>query len=274
MNSIVRAACALLLAIGTLGAAPSPRPYGPVPPGAQTVTVKRYVDALRAGHYDVAYALLADDERAYFRNAEAFRSIFAADGVTLREATLVGARGTDRGRVYFVREKLSYLDHKRDVTQTLEAIVPLGVLPEHGTQHIKDPGKPYRAAATTASADASGLRVTVKKIEFWPDRISLIVTFTNLSDSFVTVLPYGKSVLRDNKGSVYRLIAIKNWTVTDKQLYQGVPLAPNAQYTGSIAFTASRLDDPTARAFSLDIAPALREGADAPFDVTVAIAPR
>ncbi len=272
MNSIVRAACALLLAVATLGAAPPP--YGPVPPGAQTAVVKRYVDALRTGRYDVAYSLLTDDERAYFRNAAAYRSIFSADGIALHDAKLVGARGGDRGRIYYVREKLSFVDHKHDVTRTLEAIVPVAVLPEHGTAHIKDPGKPYSAFATTASADVSGLRVTVKKVEFWPDRINLVVTFVNLGDSMVTVLPYGKSVLRDDKGAVYRIIAIKDWGITDKQLFQGVPLAPNAQYTGSLAFTAPRLNDPTARSFSLDVAPALREGGDAPFDVTVAIAPR
>jgi hypothetical protein len=99
------------------------------------------------------------------------------------------------------------------------------------------------------------------------------MTFANLGDGFVTLLPYGKSVLRDDKGSVYRVAASKNWATTDKHLYEGVPLAPNAQYTGSLAFTAARLDD-TNRTFTLDLAPSLREGADAPFDVTVAITPR
>ena len=71
----------------------------------------------------------------------------------------------------------------------------------------------------------------------------MVVTFANLGDNFVTVLPYGKSVLRDDRGGVYRILATKNWTVTDKPLFEGVPLAPNAQYTGSLAFTAPRLGD-------------------------------
>ena len=65
---------------------------------------------------------------------------------------------------------------------------------------------------------------------------------------------------------------VENWTVTDKRLYQGVPLAPNSQYTGSLAFSAPRLGG-AKRTWSLTVAPALRDGADTPFEVTVRIAP-
>ena len=274
MRTIARAACALLC-IATLGAAPAqqrPR-YGPVPSNAQTVLVKKYVAALRDGKYDDAFALLSDDERKYYGTAASFRSVFDADGYALEGATVVGASGDDRGRVYFVREKIAYVDHANDKRRVIDVTVPVGVLPEHGALHVKDPGKPYRAFASASTADASGLRVTVKKVDFYPDRIDVVVTFTNAGDNFVTVLPYGRSVLRDDRGGVYRILATKNWTVTDKRLYEGVRLAPNSQYTGSLAFTAPRLGD-VPRTWSLTLAPALREGGDAPFDVTVAIAPR
>jgi hypothetical protein len=234
--------------------------------------VRKYVDALRAGRYDVAFALLTDEERKYYGDAAAFRSVFAADGVVLRRASIAGARGDDRGRVYFVRERIAYVDHATDKQREVDATVPLGVLPEHGALHVKDPGKPYRAFASASTANVSGLRVTVKKVDFFPDRIDVVVTFANVGDNFVTLLPYGKSVLRDDRGGVYRILATKNWTVTDKPLYQGVPLAPNSQYTGSLAFTASRLGD-VKRSWSLTVAPSLREGAEEPFEVTVPIAP-
>ena len=99
-----------------------------------------------------------------------------------------------------------------------------------------------------------------------------MVTFVNLGDNFVTLLPYGKSVLRDDRGGVYRILATKDWTITDKPLFQGVRLAPNSQYTGSLAFTAPRVGD-VRRTWSLTLAPALREGADEPFAMTVPIAP-
>jgi hypothetical protein len=274
MKTLARAASALLCG-ALLGASPAPSlKYNPAPNNAQTALVKKYVGALRAGRYDDAFALLTDAERAYFRDAAAYRSVFAADGYALRSASVLGARGDDRGRVYFVRERVSYVDHATDATREVDATVPLGVLPEHGTIHVKDPGKPYRAFASASTTDVSGLRVTVKKVDFFPDRIDVIVTFANMGDNFVTLLPYGKSVLRDDRGGVYRILATKDWTVTDKLLYQGIPLAPNARYTGSLAFTAPRLDDGAKRSWSLTVAPALREGADAPFDVTVPIAPR
>lgn len=274
MRNTVRAAGALLCA-ALLGASPAPQPrpnYGPVPDNAQTRTVKRYVDALRAARYDEAFALLTDEERAYFGSAPSFKSVFAADGYVLKSATVAGARGDDRGRVYFVRERIGFVDHADDARREIEATVPLGILPEHGALHVKDPGKPYRAFATAATAEASGVRAIVKKVDFFPDRIDVVITFTNVGDNFVTLLPYGKSVLRDDRGGVYRLVATKDWTVTDKRLYEGLRLAPNSRYTGSLAFGAARLGD-VKRSWSLTLAPGLREGADEPFELTIQIAP-
>jgi hypothetical protein len=274
VRTFARAACALLC-LTMLGATPAPRgtvQYGPAPNNAQTATVKKYVDALRAGRYDAAFAMLTDDERKYYGDAAAYRSVFAADGVVLRSATVAGARGDDRGRVYFVRERIAYVAHATDKLREVDATVPLGVLPEHGALHVKDPGKPYRAFASASTTDVSDLRVTVKKVDFFPDRIDVVVTFANVGDNVVTLLPYGKSVLRDDRGGVYRILATKNWTITDKPLFEGVRLAPNSQYTGSLAFTAPRLGG-VKRSWTLTVAPALREGADAPFDAVVPITP-
>jgi hypothetical protein len=274
VRTVGRAAC-VLLCTALLGASPAPqqRPsYGPVPNNAQTGVVRRYVDALRGARYDDAFALLTDDERSYFGSAASFKSVFEADGFVLKSASVAGARGDDRGRVYFVRERIGFVDHADDARHEIEAIVPIGILPEHGALHVKDPGKPYRAFASASTIDASGLRATVKKVDFFPDRIDVVITFTNVGDNFVTLLPYGKSVLRDDRGGVYRILATKNWNVTDKRLYEGIRLAPNSRYTGSLAFSAARLGD-VKRIWSLTLAPALREGADEPFELTVQIAP-
>jgi hypothetical protein len=260
-----------LLAFATLGAGPAAR-SGTVPHNAQTAVVQRYLDALHGAHFADAFALLADDERRYFGDAAAFRSVFDADAYALLGANIVSSSGDARGRVYFVRERIGFIDHASDAHHILEATVPLGVLSEHGRLHIKDPGKPYRAFAPSASVTASDLRVTVKKVDFFPNRIDVIATFANVGDEMVTILPYNKSVLRDDRGNVYRTLAIRNWAITDKQLFLGVPLAPNAEYTGSLAFSAPRVDA-AKRSWSLVVSPALRAGADAPFDVTIPIVP-
>jgi len=261
-----------LLAIGLLGAAHAPS-ASTIPKNAQTALIERYLDAQRGGRYDVAYGLLVDSERSYFGDAASYRSVFDADGVVLESTRLLGAEGDANGRVYFVRERLTYVDHATDLRRELDATVPLGVVREHGVLHVKDPGKPYRAFASAATFDASSLRITVKKVEFFPDRIDVVLTFANVGDNLVTILPYNKSVLRDDRGGVYRILAVKNWSITDKRLFEGIPLAPNAQYTGWLAFSATRLDN-VKRSWSLTVAPALREGSDAPFEVTVAIVPR
>jgi hypothetical protein len=263
---------AALFAFVLAGAAPAAH-VGPVPRNAQTALIEKYIAAQRAARYDVAFGLLVDSERSYFGDPDSYRSVFDADGIALESARLIGTEGDDNGRVYFVRERIAFVDHATDARRELEATVPLGVVREHGVLHIKDPGKPYRAFASASTVDTSGLRISVKKFEFFPDRIDLIVTFANVGDNFVTILPYGKSVLRDDQGGVYRILAIKNWAITDKRLFEGIPLAPNAQYTGWLAFSATRLDSHK-RAWSLTVAPALRDGSDAPFDVTIPVVPQ
>jgi hypothetical protein len=269
VNRRARAACALLV-LATLGAA-APA-YGPPPSGAMTELARRYLDALHQRRFADAYALLSDHQRAYFGSADAYRSVFAADGFALERAVVIGARGSGFVRVYFVRERVTYVDHATDARRTLDVTVPLGVERDDATWRIYDPGKPYRAYATDSSATAGDLQATVKKLDFYPDRIDVVVTFVNRGTGYVTVLPYGRSVLRDDRGARYPLIVNHDWRVTDKQLFEGIPLAPSARYTGSLAFSAPRLAEPR-RGWSLTLAPALRAGADAPFALTVAVTP-
>ena len=77
---------------------------------------------------------------------------------------------------------------------------------------------------------AHGLRVTVKKVSFYQHAIACVVTFANVGDGFLTLLPYGRSVLRDETGRVYPLISdTASWNNTDRQLFLGVRLAADAQ---------------------------------------------
>jgi hypothetical protein len=272
VNASAARVVSALAALGTLGAAPAAA-YAPAPHDALTATVQQYLGALRAGRYDAAYALLDRRERAYFGAADAYRSVYAADAFALERARVLGARGGADARVYFVRERIAFLDHARDQRRELDLTVPLGVAREHGTPRVDDPGKPYRAYALAAQASTGGLQVTVKKLDFYPDRIDVVLTFANRGTRFVTLLPYGRSVLRDDRGGLYHPLANGDWSVTDRRLFEGVPLAPGARYTGSIAFVAPRFADPD-RAWSLTLGPALQAGADAPFALTVALARR
>jgi len=265
-----RSAITCALAVALLGAASVPVPkLSPAPHNGQTAVVTTYLRDMQKGAYTDAFALLNDEARAYYRNAANFRSIYDADGYRIQKFTLLGARGDNNGRVFFARETASFHDHARDLDLSVTATVPVGVITvKGGGYRIKDPGHPWRAFASNASVQVDGLRVAVKKISFFARRIEVVATFANLGDGFVTVLPYSRSILRDDAGGLYRVIETKDWGLTDKTLFLGLRLAPNAQYTGTLNFETVPLDN-RPRTFSLTVAPALREGADLPFSVDI-----
>jgi hypothetical protein len=206
---------------------------------------------------------------AYFRSAANYAGIFLADGFAITAYRLVAARGDDRFRLYFVREHIRVTDPARDAGGTATITAPYGVVGDGAAARIKDLGHPWRAAAMHAVQRNAGVRVTVTKVAYYANAIAVVVTVANLGDGFVTLLPYGRSALRDDGGDVYRLIEHHDGTQTDRRLELGVRLAPNAQVTGVLSFGSPRLDD-AARRFTLTVGPILRDGADAPFSVDVA----
>ncbi len=223
---------------------------------------------MQKGQFEAAFGLLNAGARAYFRSASNFRSVYAADAYRVQRFALLGVRSARSGSVFFVRETARYRDHAHDIDLLVTATVPVGVVFDEQTWRIKDPGHPWRAFASSGSAVSNGVRVTVKKLSFFSRRIETVVTFTNLGESFVTILPYGKTLLRDAAGNPYQIIETRDWSLTDKTLFEGLRLAPNAQYTGTLAFGCDRLSN-APRSFSLRVAPLLADGADVPFEVEV-----
>src|SRR5579862_8897960 len=72
---------------------PLPAPASPskIPAAART-TLDRYLGALSKKQYASAFAVLADKDRAYFRSADNFASIFAVDEFRLDSYKVVGSR--------------------------------------------------------------------------------------------------------------------------------------------------------------------------------------
>jgi hypothetical protein len=268
---MTRSIAAAVAAVVLLAAAP-PAKLDPVPPGAQTALVRRYVDALAAQRYADAYALLDAPARAYFRNARNFASGFTADGFAIASYAFVGTRGNAAFRLYFTRESIRLRDPAHDVPATATVTVPYGVIGSDARARIKDLGRPWRAFAASASASSGGLRVTVKKMSFYARAIACVVTFANVGDGFLTVLPYGRSVLRDDGGRVYRpIVNTASWNQTDRQLFLGVRLAAGAQVTGVLSFAGARIDAGAQR-YTLTLAPNLRDAAEEPFALDVGVA--
>jgi hypothetical protein len=239
-------------------------------PSASAVVVSRYLDALRAHDYARAYAMLAPAERAYVRSATNFASGFAADGYALSQFAIVADRASGAAHVVLVREHIALDDPAHDVRATTVVTVPYLV----SAGRVTDAGRPWRAFAANASAANAGVRVSVKRVAFYARAIRIVVTMQNDGAGFITLLPYGRSVLRDDAGDIFRPLVTRDWQITDEQLFLGLRLAPNSRYTGTIAFATPQLDD-RVRRFELSLGPSVRDGATLPVAVDVAgIVPR
>ena len=211
--------------------------------------------------------MLSASERRYFLTAQNFGSVFAADKLTIGKYQVLRVEPAGSlGVVAVVSEKISFIDHGHQVTATATARVAYGLVNEGGAVRVKDPYKPWKAfVPADAAAEVEKLRVIVRKVSFFTGRVEMLITFINRGEGEVTLLPYGRSVLRDDAGKPYRLVDTKLSGLTDRNLRLGLPLASSAEYTGALTFfTPDRF---TPRSLSLTIAPNLRDGDDAPFEV-------
>lgn len=252
--------------VALLGASPA-TPDGPPLSAAQRAVLDRYLDALGHARYAQAFALLSADERRYFQNADNYASVFGAEHLKIGKHRVQRTMGGGpRGVVAVVSEDIEFYDYAHAATATATARVDYGLINERGTIRVKDPYHPWRVVVPEKmSAEVDRLRVTVRKISFFTGRVELVVNFANFGAETVTLLPYLRSVLHDEGGGPYHLIATRLSTLTDKQLYLGLRLPASGQYSGALTFFTPDRFRP--KSLSLTIAPQLRDGADQPFSV-------
>jgi len=263
MNRSSRLALALAAAIALVFIAP---PARAALPAAKRAVLARYLDALRAGKYDAAFALLSAQEKKYFVTPANYASIFTADRFKLDSYTILSSTDAAGATVAIVAEHVAFFDHAHQAQGTLDAKVPYGIIADHGGFTIKDPYHPWRAIVPNGwTASSGGLSVTVRKVSFFTGHVELLMTFENRGDATYTLLPYGRTVLRDDAGHVHDPIATKVASLTDKTLYTGLRLAPSARYTGAMTFFTPDRFAP--KSLSATLAPILADGADAPFDL-------
>ena len=269
MKAVARAAGAAALAVAcALGIAGAAETSSHLDPAAKKV-LTAYVGAIKDQHYAAAFGLLSPDERSYFHSAGNFESIFKADDLHVDSFKVIGSRsGGKLGYVGLVSENVRFLDHAHDTTASATVTVPYGLVHAGQAWAIKDPFHPWKAFRPDGiKTTVSGLEVTVRKVSFFTGRIDVMLAFANVGEGFVTVLPYGRSVLRDGHGGIFLPLATKVQSLTDKTLYEGLRLAADSQYTGSLTFLVPQTARPAQ--LQLTIAPALRDGADEPFEVAL-----
>lgn len=255
---------ALVALAAPLATRPSPALGKLAAPERAVVTA--YLTALQHRDYAGAFARLSDDERRYFRSPRNLEAVFAADrlmldGFTILESTPAGAAGT----LVVVRERVRFFDHAHQREGAIDANVRYGIVRSSHGPAIKDPFHPWFSfAPTDVAARTNGVVVTVRKISFYTGRVEVLVTFANISDKTVTILPYGRTVVRDDTGKTHLPIRSKLPGLTDATLFEGLRLPPSGQYTGAMTFfTADRF---TPKRLGMTLAPALVDGGDAPFE--------
>ncbi|MBD5654348.1 MAG: hypothetical protein IAI50_04105 [Candidatus Eremiobacteraeota bacterium] len=257
-------ALALFAAAGS-----SPAPVDAALTSGQRDVLGRYLSALRVQRYDMAYALLTAPERRYFGSAANFASVYAADRLKIASFRIL-ASTTDprRGTVAVVSERIAFFDQAHQSPATATAKVAYGILPEPNGPRIKDPYHPWRAVAPDGLvATTSHVRAQIRKISFYTGRVEIVVTFQNLGDATVTLLPYGRSVVRDDRGKAYTPVATRLAGLTDKTLYTGLRLPASGQYTGLMTFLTP--DRFVPKSLSITFAPALLDSGDAPFELVM-----
>jgi hypothetical protein len=234
--------------------------------GAQRSILTRYLSALVAGRYDTAFALLSPKDRQYFRTSANYASVFAADRLKIANFKIVASKSDTLGSVALVVERVAFYDQRRQSPGSATAKVAYGIVRAPNGFAIKDPFHPWRAFTPNGmDGSANGIRVVVRKLSFFTARLEMVVTFANAGNTSVTLLPYGRTVLRDDSGKTYPTIASRLPGLTDKTLYTGLILPPGAQYTGLMTFLTP--DRFTPVSLNITFAPALADGGDAPFSI-------
>jgi len=232
---------------------------------AERLVLTQYLTALQHGDYAGAFARLSADEQRYFRSPRNVAAVFAADRFALEAFTIVESAGAAAGTIAVVRERVRFFDHAHQREGVLSANVRYGIVAGAHGPAVKDPFHPWFAfAPADASATANGVRLSVRKLSFYTGRLEVLLTFANRSETTVTVLPYGRSVVRDDAGKIHAPIRSKLPGLTDATLFEGLRLPPSGQYTGALTFFSP--DRFTPKILRLTVAPALADGADAPFE--------
>jgi len=234
---------------------------------AQRGVLQRYLNALEHGRFDTAFALLSDDERRYFGSPANLASVYAADRLKIDSFVIVESKNAPLGTLAIVSEHVEFFDHAHQSPAAVTAKVPYGIVKgPHGQFRIADRLHPWRAfAPADASASQDEVRIIIRKVSFFTGRVELVATFQNLGEATVTILPYLRTVVRDDAGRVYHPIESRLPGFTDRTLFTGLRLVPGSQYTGLMTFSTPNRFAP--KSLSASFAPALLDGADAPFSI-------
>jgi hypothetical protein len=229
-------------------------------PQREPGVLERYLDALHAGAYARAFADLAPDARAYFGSVAHFASTFQVDAYRLERWSIVARRAGAAD----VDEAVAFDDPLRAVRVRTTVRVRYAL----EASGVRDVARPRRAYAPGTSSVRDALRVTLARIACDAHTTRIVLVVQNDGTRAVTILPYGRSVLRVD-GTVTPPLATRDWTLTDRRFFLGLRLAPRTRIAGVLTFPRALSG---AHALELHVAPILRDGDAAPGAIDVGAA--
>lgn len=242
----------LALHASALAATPSPEQV-----------LNRYLQAIQSHAYSRAYGMLNAQSRRYYQTESNFSSVFQAPDVELLRYRILRISGKRRMSVLVQEEARRSEFGRGRVAVSLRRSYT--VVRENNTYAIVDVGHPYKIIKPEIGATSNGVRVILHAVEFYPDVIAMTLTMQNLQSGFAMLFPYNKTVLTDDRDRVYHALITKDWRLTDRQLFLGLRLAGNEEYTGVMRFVIPV--HAIAREFHLEISPVVRDRAALPFSV-------
>ena len=258
---------ALAALVATLVLLAPTRSAAASPSGPAVDAALAYARAVGSGEYAKAYAMLTAAMQRYFGGLHNYESVFTAERFSATDPKAVRVVQEKDAQIVTLREAIAFLNHGTQKLGHGRLALRYRVVREGSAYRVDDEGHPYRSYVPSGdlAVDRKGVKIIVRELAFYPRRIEMALTFENDGTAFITFLPYGRTLLRDGS-NIYHPLDTRNWLLTDRQLFLGLRLAPNARYTGQIDFlTPGRLDD-RARTYDLTVAPALPEGADQPIE--------
>jgi hypothetical protein len=262
MNAI---AIAVLLTFAVASPEPTPRQS---PDPAAIAAVSSYMDATSRGDFAAAFGLLTSQQQSYFGNARNLASNAQASGFVIHKYKIIGQLSHGAIVEAMVEQNVQFLDIATG--KSIPGIVrePYFALRENGAWRVKELYQPWKSYAPNIAGGAQGIEVEVNRIEFYDKRIRLDCTIRNKSTVGVQVLPLARTTLDDGSGAKIPAMNDATFPLNDTGFFEGMHLQPGKAAVGFINFPIASRNDQD-QTFTLSLAPAIADGADQMFNISV-----